>query len=109
MTRRVALTEAALQAALDAVRGAVLAAFPSGLPPWDPVRRGLEGAVQGQVKPLPCSPGICNKGGCTPHDISALSGCCMPGSGEASDHMSTHVAPHAHTHTHTYIHIHTHI
>ena len=52
MARGLALTEAALAHALDAVRGAVLAAFPGGLPPWDPVRRGIEGAAQGQVKPL---------------------------------------------------------
>ena len=51
MARGAALTEAALAHALDAVRGAVLAAFPGGLPPWDPVRRGLEGAAQGQVRP----------------------------------------------------------
>ncbi|KAK9844183.1 hypothetical protein WJX81_007262 [Elliptochloris bilobata] len=44
VARRLALTEAALLGALDAVRGAVLAAFPGGLLPWDPVRRGLEGA-----------------------------------------------------------------
>lgn len=54
MAQGVALTEAALARALDAVRGAVLAAFPGGLPPWDPVRRGIEGAAQGQVRRLSC-------------------------------------------------------
>ena len=46
---RVATTEAGLLAALDEVRGAVLAAFPRGLPPWDPVRRGMEGAPDQQA------------------------------------------------------------
>ncbi len=45
-----AVTEAALAGALDALRGAVLDAFPGGLPPWDPVRRGLEGDADAQAR-----------------------------------------------------------
>jgi len=48
--RGAAATEAALAGALDAVRGAVLDAFPGGLPPWEPVRRGLEGDADGQAR-----------------------------------------------------------
>jgi len=48
--RGAAVTEAALAGALDAVRGAVLDAFPGGLPPWEPVRRGLEGDADGQAR-----------------------------------------------------------
>ena len=41
--RREPLTKAALLAALDLVRGAVMIAYPMGLPEWDFVRECLEG------------------------------------------------------------------
>lgn len=40
------LTKAALEEAIDNVRGAVMIAFPQGLPEWDLVRQGLEGTEE---------------------------------------------------------------
>jgi len=44
-----ALTEAQLTEAADAVRRAIAAAFPAGLPEWDPVRRILEGHARAEA------------------------------------------------------------
>lgn len=44
--RKVLLTEAALEEAIDNIRGAVMIAFPQGLPEWDLVRQGLEGSEE---------------------------------------------------------------
>ena len=40
------LTKAALEEAIDNIRGAVMIAFPQGLPEWDLVRLGLEGTEE---------------------------------------------------------------
>ena len=44
--RKVLLTKAALEEAIDNIRGAVMIAFPQGLPEWDLVRQGLEGTEE---------------------------------------------------------------
>ena len=46
VTKKVALTPEALLAAIDGVRGAVMAAYPNGLPAWDRVRQALEGCEE---------------------------------------------------------------
>ena len=51
------LTKAALEEAIDNVRGAVMIAFPQGLPEWDLFRQGLVGkeVLAGtSVSPLRC-------------------------------------------------------
>lgn len=40
------LTKAALEEAIDNIRGAVMIAFPQGLPEWDLVRQGVEGTEE---------------------------------------------------------------
>ena len=50
-----ALTEAGLLDAADAVRRAVAAAFPGGLPEWDVVRRILEGRERHEDSHVSCS------------------------------------------------------
>ena len=40
------LTKAALEEAVDNIRGAVMIAFPQGLPDWDLVRQALEGSEE---------------------------------------------------------------
>ena len=40
------LTKAALEEAIDNIRGAVMIAFPQGLPEWDLVRQALEGTEE---------------------------------------------------------------
>lgn len=40
------LTKAALEEAIDNIRGAVMIAFPQGLPDWDLVRQALEGSEE---------------------------------------------------------------
>lgn len=44
--RKVLLTKAALEEAIDNIRGAVMIAFPQGLPEWDLVRQALEGTEE---------------------------------------------------------------
>lgn len=100
MAHGVALTEAALARALDSMRGAVLAAFPRGLPPWDPVRRGIEGAAQGQVRPLSFLLGGTGCSRQTP--ASALSGC-ICGSAAA---IFTYIFSCMHMCSHTCIYMH---
>ena len=40
------LTKGTLEEAIDNIRGAVMIAFPQGLPEWDLVRQGLEGTEE---------------------------------------------------------------
>lgn len=40
------MTKATLEEAVDNIRGAVMIAFPQGLPEWDLVRQGLEGTEE---------------------------------------------------------------
>ena len=42
MGRKVLLTKPLLDEAIDSIRGAVMIAFPQGLPEWDLVRQALE-------------------------------------------------------------------
>ncbi|KAK9832936.1 hypothetical protein WJX74_002381 [Apatococcus lobatus] len=46
VAKKVALTHEGLLRAIDTVRGAVMSAYPQGLPPWDRVRQALEGTEQ---------------------------------------------------------------
>lgn len=46
VAKKMALDRDILLAAIDSVRGAVMLAFPHGLPPWDRVRQALEGTEQ---------------------------------------------------------------
>ena len=55
VARKVLLTKAALEEAIDNIRGAVMIAFPQGLPEWDRVRQSLEGTEElagTSVRPL---------------------------------------------------------
>lgn len=40
------MTKACLEEAMDNIRGAVMIAFPQGLPEWDLVRQALEGTEE---------------------------------------------------------------
>ena len=54
--RQVLLTKASLEEAVDHIRGAVMIAFPQGLPEWDLVRQAIEGTEElagTSVCPLP--------------------------------------------------------
>lgn len=42
VARKVVLTQAMLEDSIDNIRGAVMIAFPQGLPEWDLVRQALE-------------------------------------------------------------------
>lgn len=56
--RKVLLTKASLEEAVDHIRGAVMIAFPQGLPEWDLVRQAIEGTEElagTSVCPLPHS------------------------------------------------------
>lgn len=46
VANKVLLTKGALEAAIDHIRGAVMIAFPQGLPEWDLVRQALEGTEE---------------------------------------------------------------
>lgn len=46
MGRKVLLTHAMLEEAIDNIRGAVMIGFPQGLPEWDLVRQALEGTEE---------------------------------------------------------------
>ena len=46
MSRKIVLTKGALEEAVDNIRGAVMIAFPQGLPEWDLVRQALEGTEE---------------------------------------------------------------
>ncbi len=46
VAKKVALTAEALLDAVDSIRGAVMTAYPRGLPAWDRVRQALEGTEQ---------------------------------------------------------------
>ncbi|DBA82809.1 TPA: hypothetical protein ACH3X1_007034 [Trebouxia sp. C0004] len=46
VANKVLLTRGALEAAIDHIRGAVMIAFPQGLPEWDLVRQALEGTEE---------------------------------------------------------------
>ncbi len=46
VANKVLLTKGALETAIDHIRGAVMIAFPQGLPEWDLVRQALEGTEE---------------------------------------------------------------
>jgi len=46
VANKVLLTKGALEASIDHIRGAVIIAFPQGLPEWDLVRQALEGTEE---------------------------------------------------------------
>ncbi len=46
VANKVLLTKGALESAIDHIRGAVMIAFPQGLPEWDLVRQALEGTEE---------------------------------------------------------------
>lgn len=46
VANKVLLTKGALEAAIDNIRGAVMIAFPQGLPEWDLVRQAIEGTEE---------------------------------------------------------------
>lgn len=54
------LTKAALEEAIDNVRGAVMIAFPQGLPECDLVRQALEGTEELAGTSVSPSRGLCS-------------------------------------------------
>lgn len=68
-TAKIPLTRAALEAEVDKVRGAVMIAYPMGLPEWDLVRLALEddedlaGTQVGGDRGCVCRGGMCTAGG----------------------------------------------
>ncbi len=70
--RKVMLTKAALEEGIDNIRGAVMIAFPQGLPEWDLVRQAIEGTEElaGTSVSHCCIPHLASSIATGPHLVS---------------------------------------
>ncbi len=66
VANKVLLTKGALEAAIDHIRGAVMIAFPQGLPEWDLVRQALEGTEELAGTSVSIPP-LCEAHACSHH------------------------------------------